>query len=298
MPYLADPRAWQTRAMPPTLALVGIAFDGQSSSERGAALAPAAIRAAFHSAASNLWTETGVDLGSSEVWVDVGDVAPDQGRETFEAHSVIDTIDATITSLLARGLAPLVLGGDHSITFPILRAMARHHPPLTLVQFDAHPDLYEDYEGNRFSHACQFARILEAGLAKRLVQIGIRTMNEHQRMQAERFGVEVITMREIERASSLALDGPIYVSFDLDGLDPAYAPGVSHPEAGGLTTRQALNILHHLFLSKASSAAASPPRLVGADVVELNPRRDVSGLTALVGAKVLKELLGLMFLKP
>ncbi len=276
--------------MPPTIALVGIAFDGQSSYLRGAAEAPAAIRAAFHSASSNLWSETGVDLGADGVFVDAGDEEPGEGP------AVVDAIDATITGLLTRGLAPLVLGGDHSITFPTVRAVARRHQPLTIVQFDAHQDLYDEFEGNRLSHACPFARIMEAGLASRLVQVGIRTGTEHQRAQAARFGVEVIAMRGIEAAFSLALDGPVYVSFDLDGLDPAYAPGVSHPEGGGLTTRQALDILHRALLPGAAGVGAKPPLLVGADLVELNPRRDVAGISAVACAKVQKELMGLMHL--
>ena len=138
---------------------------------------------------------------------------------------------------------PIALGGDHAITFPILRAFAKRHPRLSILHFDAHPDLYDEFEGNRFSHACPFARIMEEGLAGRLVQVGIRTANAHQREQVARFGVEMIEMRDFRDGLAPEFDAPVYVSFDLDGLDPAFAPGVSHREPGGLSTRQALDVI-------------------------------------------------------
>ena len=103
----------------------------------------------------------------------------------------------------------------------------------------AHPDLYEEFEGNRLSHACPFARIMEAGLAKRLVQVGIRTLNRHQREQAEKFGVDMIEMRSLGAFDKLKADGPVYITFDTDVLDPAFAPGVSHREPGGISVREA-----------------------------------------------------------
>ena len=122
---------------------------------------------------------------------------------------------------------------------------------------------------------------MEAKLARRLVQVGIRTPNKHQREQAERFGVEMVQMADFDPARVPVLDGPLYVSIDLDGLDPAFAPGVSHHEPGGLSVRDLLRVLH---------AQRGP--LVGADVVELNPDRDVNGMTAMVAAKLVKELCG------
>jgi agmatinase len=171
------------------------------------------------------------------------------------------------------------LGGDHAITFPILRAFARRYPRISILQFDAHPDLHDEFGGNRYSHACPFARILEEGLASRLVQVGIRTANAHQRDQARRFGVEMIEMKDFRDGLELLFDGPVYVSFDLDGLDPAFAPGVSHREPGGLTTRQAVDVLQRLR-----------GEVVGGDVVEFNPRMDSSGMTAVVAAKIVKEI--------
>jgi arginase len=123
------------------------------------------------------------------------------------------------------------------------------------------------------------ARILEAGLARRLVQVGIRAMSGQRRERAARLGVEVIEMRDLPADLTTALDGPCYISFDLDGLDSAFAPGVSHPEPGGLSTRQAISLIQGL-----------DGRLVGADIVELNPGRDVGGITAAVGAKLVKEI--------
>ncbi len=181
------------------------------------------------------------------------------------------------------GKRPVSLGGDHSITYPIVRAVAKRHPGLTIFHFDAHPDLYESFEGNRLSHACPFARIMEAGLAKKLVQVGIRTANEHQREQARKFAVEVVEMRSLPAYGKLKAAGPVYVTFDMDVLDPAFAPGISHREPGGMSVREAIANLH-----------AIEGQIVGADVVEYNPVRDVDGMTATVAAKVVKEILGKM----
>jgi arginase len=177
----------------------------------------------------------------------------------------------------------VLLGGDHSITYPIVKAVAGRHRELTIFHFDAHPDLYDEFEGNRLSHACPFARIMEAGLAKRLVQVGIRTINRHQREQAQRFGVEVVEMRGLPAYEKLKGAGPVYVTFDMDVLDPGFAPGVSHREPGGMSVREAIAHLH-----------AIKGQIVGADVVEYNPVRDVAGLTATVAAKMVKEILGKM----
>ena len=149
--------------------------------------------------------------------------------------------------------------------------------------FDAHPDLYDEFEGNRFSHASPFARVMEEGLAARLVQVGIRTMSGPQRLQVERFGVEVVEMRHFRPGLALGLEGPVYVTVDLDAFDPAFAPGVSHHEPGGLATRDVVDIILGL---------EAP--VVGADVVEYNPTRDVVGVTAMLAAKLAKELAGRM----
>jgi arginase len=259
-----------------TPTLLGIPFDAQSSYLRGAAEAPAKIREAFACDASNKTSELGVDLGVGGVYEDAGDL-------TFSEKDGFAAIEAGVSKLLDEGKRPVVLGGDHSITYPIVKAFARRYPQLTIFHFDAHPDLYDEFEGNRLSHACPFARIMEAGLAARLVQVGIRTMVAHQREQARRFGVEVVEMRDLPAYDKLRAAGPIYVTFDMDVLDPAFAPGISHREPGGMSVREAIAHLH-----------AIQGEIVGADLVEYNPVQDVSGLTATVAAKVLKELLGKM----
>lgn len=229
--------------------LVGIPFDGQSSYLRGAGDAPPKIREALLC-------------------------------DAFEA------IEAGIGNLLDQGHRPISLGGDHSITFPIVKAFAARHRELTIIHFDAHPDLYDEFEGNRLSHACPFARIMEAGLARRLVQVGIRTATGHQRDQAKKFNVEMVEMRGLPAYEKLKTAGPVYISFDMDVLDPAFAPGVSHRESGGMTVREAIAHFH-----------AIEGQIAGADLVEYNPVRDLDGMTATVAAKIVKEMLGKMILQ-
>ena len=249
--------------------LIGFCSDENSSFMRGAAEAPPLIRAALFSDAANLWSESGIDLGSDEVLFDAGDVCPASANE----------IEESISSVMAEGCRPISLGGDHSITYPIMKAVARKYPELSILHFDAHPDLYHDFRGNPYSHASPFARVMEKKLATRLVQVGIRTMNAHQREQATRFGVEIIEMKDLDDCSELTFDTPVYVSVDMDALDPAFAPGVSHREPGGLTTRQLIEMLQSINTV-----------VIGADIVEFNPKMDPTGITAVVCAKILKEL--------
>lgn len=257
--------------------LIGLPYDASSSFLRGPAEAPTLIRSALHSPHWNSSTESGPELADLPGLGDAGDLPLPQ---TADARR---QIEAGIAELLAGGRRPIALGGDHSVTYPILRAVSRNHQSLTILHIDAHPDLYDEFEGDRFSHACPFARIMEEGLARRLVQVGIRTMNAHQRSQADRFGIEVIDMRAWEIGTRPAVDGDVYLSVDLDGLDPAFAPGVSHREPGGLSVRDVLSLVQ-----------ASGGTLVGADVVEYNPLQDVGGITATVAAKIAKEIAGRM----
>jgi arginase len=257
--------------------LLGIPLDHNSSFLRGPAQAPPLIRKAFRSDAWNLWSESRVDLGIPGAFEDAGDL---QNMESPEAY---DRIQSAIAQIIENKKRPLSLGGDHSVTFPILKAIGKRIPGITLVDFDAHADLYANYENNPHSHASPFARICEANLVQRLVQIGVRTLNAHQRSQAEKYDVEIYDMQNLPEPAALKLTGPIYVSFDLDVLDPAFAPGISHWEPGGLTTREAIRYLQVL-----------PAPIIGADLVEFNPVRDSSGFTATVAAKILKELLGKM----
>jgi len=256
--------------------LVGIPFDGQSSYLRGTAEAPAEIREALKCNASNSWTELGANLGAAAAYEDAGDLA-------FTEAEAFGAIESGLGALIDQGKRPVSLGGDHSITYPIVKAFAKRYPELTILHFDAHPDLYDEFEGNKLSHACPFARIMEAGLAKRLVQVGIRTATAHQRDQAQRFGVEMVEMRGLPAYGKLKSDGPVYITFDIDVLDPGSAPGVSHREPGGMTVREAITHLH-----------AIQGHIVGADMVEYNPVQDVAGITATVAAKIVKEILGRM----
>ena len=255
------------------IGLIGFRYDENSSFIRGAADAPPLIREAFHSEGSTLWSESGINLGQTDTFFDAGDIFPEK------TNDMMTTIESSITNLLSDDLCPVSLGGDHSITYPIIRALSKRHPGLTILHFDAHPDLYDDFQGNRYSHASPFARIMEEGLVKRLVQVGVRALNQHQREQATRFGVEMHEMKDWRDDLALTFATPVYISVDIDGLDPAYAPGVSHPEPGGLSTRQVINLIHQV-----------DQRIVGADIVEFNPRMDVNNLTAVVCAKILKEL--------
>ncbi|HEX5436211.1 MAG TPA: agmatinase [Gemmatimonadaceae bacterium] len=260
-----------------TIALIGAPSDCNSSYLAGCAAAPAAVRAALHSPSANSFSENGVDIAAPGLLFDVGDL-PLANRPSDHV-----AISAAVAAQLARGRRVLTIGGDHSITWPIVRAYAPHYPDLAILHFDAHPDLYDDFEGNPFSHASPFARIMEARGAARVIQIGIRTMTAHQRSQAERFGVEVIHAAQFQHASIALPEGPTYVSLDLDALDPAFAPGVSHHEPGGLSVRDILSVIQR-----------APGTIVGADVVELNPSRDVNGMTAMVAAKLVRELIGVM----
>jgi arginase len=261
--------------------LLGIPLDVNSSYLRGPAGAPAKIRQAMRSNASNKWSELGVDVGAAGAWADAGDLRLNDSQE--KVGDDFAEIERAVGELLEKGERPVSLGGDHSVTYPIVKAFARRYPELTIIHFDAHPDLYDEFEGSRVSHACPFARIMEDRLAKRLVQVGIRTMNGHQREQAESFGVEIVQMSALPAYDRLKVQGPVYISFDMDVLDPAFAPGISHREPGGMTVREVIAHLH-----------AIEGNIVGADIVEYNPTQDVGGMTAAVAAKIVKEILGKM----
>jgi arginase len=259
------------------VALLGLPTDVNSSHTRGAAAGPEHIRRALWSGASNLTSESGVDLGAPGAWRDAGDLAL---RE--DAHDRTRIEDA-IREQARTGTRVLAFGGDHSVTYPILRGLASESSAFSILHFDAHPDLYDEFEGNRYSHACPFARIMEEKLARRLVQVGIRTLNTHQAEQAKRFGVEIVPMADFDPARVPIPEGPLYVTIDLDGLDPAFAPGVAHREPGGLTPRELLSVLRKV---------KGP--VIGADIVELVPSLDPSGMTATVAAKLAKELAALL----
>lgn len=267
--------------MPPNntnVCLLGIPFDDNSSFVKGPALAPNVVRNVYTSGSLNKSTELGIDLNDYPQWQDSGNV-------DFCSGEFLSSISETCDRLLAAGNRILSLGGDHSVTYPIIQAYAKYYPKLSILHIDAHPDLYDEFKGNRLANACPFARIMEQKLCVRLVQVGIRTLNAHQREQAERFAVEMIQMKDFHTQSFPAFDGPVYLSLDIDGIDPAFAPGVSHREPGGLSTRDVINLIHSI---------EGP--LVGADIVEFNPDKDIDGMTAQVTAKLVKEVAGKMLL--
>lgn len=259
-----------------TVALLGLPWDGSSSYARGPALAPAIIRSVLFSDASSPYSLSGVDVRRALSAYRFLDLPGD-------AEACRDEISKAVGEVLKSGARPLSLGGDHSVTYPILRAMKEKHGALNILHIDAHPDLYEEFEGDRYSHACPFARAIEHGCVNKLVQIGIRSASPAQRAFGAKNNVTMLGAESITDIPYEELVAPLYVSIDLDGLDPAFAPGVSHPEPGGLSTRETLSILAML---------ETPP--VGADIVELNPEKDINLATAHVAARLVKELAAML----
>ena len=255
------------------ICIQGIPFDANSTFRRGPAQAPARIRESYFSDSANLWSEQNLDLAGLDHLVDTGDV---------NCHGdPLGAIRKATALLLKQNARVISLGGDHSITLPLIQAHAPLYPELTILHLDAHPDLYDSLDNNPFSHACPFARIMEEFPHIKLIQGGIRTINGHQREQAERFNVRVLEMKNgMDPLMNLDISGPVYLSLDLDCLDPAFAPGVSHHEPGGLSTRQVIDLIHTLS-----------GQLIGADIVEYNPDRDFISVTGMVAAKLLKEII-------
>ncbi len=259
-----------------TVTLIGFPWDASSSYARGPALAPAIIRSVLFSEASSPYSLSGASVGDIIFDYDFADLPE-------EADACRTAISDRIAQTLKSKTKPLSLGGDHSVTYPILRAIKNAHGPVNILHIDAHPDLYDEFDGDRYSHACPFARAIEDGCVNNLVQVGIRSASPEQRAFGKKHGVAMLGADEAAAIPYDKLTAPLYVSIDLDGLDPAYAPGVSHPEPGGLSTREVLAMLAKL---------PTPP--VGADIVEYNPERDINLATAHVAARLIKELAGLM----
>ncbi|KAK9266972.1 hypothetical protein L1049_012643 [Liquidambar formosana] len=270
--------------------LLGVPLGHNSSFLQGPAFAPPRIREAIWCGSTNATTEEGKELNDPRVLSDVGDV-PVQGIRDcgVDDDRLMNIISESVKLVMEEDpLRPLVLGGDHSISFPVVRAVSEKlGGPVDILHLDAHPDIYHAFEGNKYSHASSFARIMEGGYARRLLQVGIRSITSEGREQGKKFGVEQYEMRTFSRDRHLlenlklgeGVKG-VYISVDVDCLDPAFAPGVSHIEPGGLSFRDVLNILHNLQAD-----------VVAADVVEFNPQRDtVDGMTAMVAAKLVREL--------
>ena len=238
------------------ISVIEIPTDINSSFSLGSSKGPPIIKKQFDSEATNKFSENGFDLRKRYNW-------------------------KSIKNLNDKSRYCISIGGDHSITYPIIAAYHKFFPKINIVHFDAHPDLYETFDNNPYSHASPFARIMENNLATSLTQFGIRTMSDHQREQVTRFDVNVVPINQSSIDIELKFSEPVYISIDLDGLDPAYAPGVSHPEPGGLSTRDMIN-----FISSIEG------EIIGADIVEYNPYKDINEITAITAGKLLKELMG------
>lgn len=264
------------------LAVTGVPFDQAVTNRTGTRFGPRAIREASTLQAYDPPYGWGFDPVSDCTVVDYGDVAFDYARVwDFPA-----ALSAHIAGILAAGAGSLVLGGDHYITFPILRAYAERFGPLSLLHFDAHSDTWPDDDMERIDHGTMFYKAVKAGLIDPAtsVQVGIRTTNP------DTLGVQTIDAFDVheagpravaERIRSILGDRPAYVTFDIDCLDPAYAPGTGTPVWGGLTSAQAAIILRRL----------AGINMVGGDVVEVSPPFDPTGATAVAGAHAAVELM-------
>ena len=259
--------------------LTGIPFDANSSFLKGPAYAPPRIRLMDKDGSANAFTEGGIEIKEGVNYRDAGDII----FEDTNPQKAFDTIKTHMSKLLKADNKVISLGGDHSITYPVIDAFTEKFEKLNILHLDAHGDLYDNFDNNPFSHASPFARIMEKGKVASLTQVGIRTLSTHQREQAKRFGVDIVEMKKINFDFIKTLQSPLYISLDLDVLDPAFAPGLSHHEPGGLSSRELIKIIQEINVS-----------IVGADIVEYNPLRDVNNMTAMVAYKLLKELIGKM----
>ncbi len=271
------------------IGLIGVPYDGGVTNRPGARHGPREIRNQS-SLMRTINQATGVAPFDLARVADLGDAWV---KSPFHLESSLDEIAARYHEIHAANVIPLSAGGDHSVTLPIFRAIAKDRP-LGMVHFDAHCDTGDDYLGSRFHHGAPFRRAVEEGLLdpRRTIQIGIRGgVNDPDIWKfSHDAGMRVVYIEEfhelgvrktIEEARRVAGDGPVYVSFDVDGLDPVYAPGTGTPEVGGFSTLEALLMIRGL----------SGLNLVGGDVVEVAPPFDPSGATALVGATVMFEIL-------
>jgi agmatinase len=264
--------------------ILGIPFDAATSNRPGARFGPQAIRRASAIFDGDPQYPFGFDPFERLTVVDYGDCSFDYGVPA----TIPQAIEATAGEIIATGARLVSLGGDHFITYPLLKAHAARHGPLALVQFDAHQDTWSD-DGGRIDHGTFVGRAVREGLIdpKRSVQIGIRTQ------APETAGLTIFNMRDIDalgvdnihsRIGELVGDAKAYLTFDIDCLDPAFAPGTGTPVAGGLSSREALAILR----------ALSPLDFVGGDVVEVSPPYDHADITAIAGATVAMYYLALL----
>ncbi|CAH0530074.1 agmatinase [Vibrio hippocampi] len=271
------------------IALVGVPFDGGVTNRTGTRHGPREIR--NQSSLMRIINQaTGVAPFELCRVADVGDVLPDSPFELVKAHQ---SIELFFKQIKASGALPIAAGGDHSISLPILRALAQDGP-VALIHFDAHCDTGDNYFGSKFHHGSPFKIAVEENLIdpKRTIQIGIRgSLNDKDMWRfSHETGMRVLYMDEcvelgvegiLQQIKQTIGDTPAYVTFDVDCLDPAFAPGTGTPEMGGFTSIEALQLIRGL----------QDVNVIGADVVEVSPPFDPTGNTALVGATIMFELL-------
>ncbi len=258
------------------LSVLGIRWDGSSSYRRGASRAPGCVREATSEEIYNSFSEDLVNLAEEWSYSDLGDL--EEGNFGEVVRSVRERILASY-----RGQKFLFLGGDHSITYATfrgLREVSGEH--FGLVYFDAHPDCYAEYGGDPYSHACTVRRLVEEGWVRGedVVMIGIRAATRQQVEFARERGIKILRADELDDFNGVSFE-EAYLSFDIDVLDPAFAPGTSNPEPGGLSTRELLKVMRKLDL-----------KLLAFDIVEVNPDFDCSGITCFAAAKIIREVLG------
>ncbi len=264
------------------IAFAGLADASQSSLHQGPARAPERIRRAYTASSYNSTSESGVDLARAVR--DFGDFAP-----AADWNGTAARFEQASREILRQGLTPFFAGGDHAVSVPVLAAAGDLQQPIHIIQIDAHPDLYPEFEGSRTSHACVAARLLEMEHVASITQLGIRTLNSAQQRVADAHPGRVHMFHARELSGELpALDyippgAAVWFDFDLDGFDPAFAPGVSHAVPGGLTSRQALNFIQGRRWN-----------LAGMSVVEVNPEFDEHDRTAALAARLLHEAMALV----
>jgi agmatinase len=259
--------------------LIGIPYDNNSSFLKGPALAPQRIRLMDTEGSANVFAENGMEIRNGIEYSDEGDIV----FNDIDPAKAFATIQKKITGLLNDNHKVIALGGDHSVSYPLIDAFSNKYEKLNILHLDAHSDLYENFDNNPYSHASPFARLTETGKINSLTQVGLRTLTTHHREQAKKFGIRIVEMKDLNFSFINTLQSPLYISLDIDVLDPAFAPGISHHEPGGMSTRELLKIIQQINVP-----------VVGADIVEYNPVRDVNNMTAMVGYKLMKELISKM----
>ena len=284
---------WQPDLVGVDIAMYGVPYDGGVTNRPGARHGPREIRnqSSLMRAINHATRVNPYDLCSV---ADVGDV---RFTHVYEIAKANDDIESFVRQIVEAGAIPLAAGGDHSITYPIFRALSSVEEPIGMIHIDAHTDTWGPFRGSKFHHGSPFRLAVDEGLLDptRTIQIGIRgAQNWADGWQySEEKGMRVVFIEEfaeigvkavIEEARKVVGDGPTYISFDVDGLDPVYAPGTGTPEVGGITTREANQLLRGL----------RNLNLIGGDVVEVSPPFDPSGNTALVGATLMYEILCLL----